>query len=115
MLSSPGVAQQTTSPQTPHIASKSLPADICAEAIIATVIVVIGLVMGSDKLRPIRWHAWAGKVEREGAAGFLDGSGEVEQDYRGNPFGVLETRPGFTNIRKQRREFAAWARSEKSE
>lgn len=88
-------------------AQVSLPLDIRAEAVVATLVIVLGLVAGSDKLRPIRWHTWAGKIEREGSAGFLDSNGEVEKDFRGNPFGYLETRPGFANIRKQRREFLA--------
>lgn len=28
----------------------------------------------------------------------------------GNPFKVLESRPGFVDIRKQRKEFAEWVR-----
>jgi hypothetical protein len=92
-----------------------LPSDVRAEAIIATIVTVIGLVLSSPKLRPIRWNVWAGKIEREGAAGFLDGGGRVDKDFRGNPFAVLETRPGFVDIRKQRREFADWARGQKNE
>ena len=66
--------------------------------------------MGSSSLRPIQWQVWAGKIEREGQRGFLDGSGEVDKGYRGNPFAFLETRPGFVDIRKQRREFATWVK-----
>jgi len=40
----------------------------------------------------------------------MNGSGEVEKDYVGNPFWVLESRPGFVDIRRQRREFAEWVR-----
>lgn len=40
----------------------------------------------------------------------MDGDGQVNKDYVGNPFRVLESRPGFTNIRKQRKEFADWVR-----
>lgn len=76
----------------------------------ATLVICLGLVLGSQTLRPVQWNVWAGKIEREGAAGFLEGSGEVERDYRGSPFGVLESRPGFIDIRKQRREFAEWAK-----
>ncbi|PNY29291.1 Uncharacterized protein TCAP_00798, partial [Tolypocladium capitatum] len=88
----------------------SLPLDVCIETVVATLVICLGLVLGSQKLRPIQWHVWAGKIEREGDAGFLDGSGEVDQDYRGSPFGALESRPGFMDIRKQRREFAEWAK-----
>ncbi|PFH54989.1 hypothetical protein XA68_11183 [Ophiocordyceps unilateralis] len=86
-----------------------LPIDICIETLVATIILCFGLVLGSQKLRPIKWHVWAGKIEREGAAGFLDGSRKVDKEYRGSPFGVLESRPGFINIRQQRRDFAQWS------
>ena len=79
----------------------------------ATLFVCVGLVLGSPKLRPIRWSVWAGKIEREGASGFRDGGGEIEKDYRGNPFAPLEARTGFVDIRRQRREFADWAKGEK--
>lgn len=41
----------------------------------------------------------------------MDASGEVSKGYVGNPFRTLETRPGFVDIRKQRREFADWVRN----
>ncbi|ATY63221.1 Magnesium transporter [Cordyceps militaris] len=93
-------------------ANSSLPIDISIEAIIATFIVCTGLVLGSQALRPIQWNVWAGKLEREGDTGFLDGSGEVDKDFRGSPFIFLQSRPGFTNIRKQRREFTAWVKAD---
>jgi len=40
----------------------------------------------------------------------MNGSGEVDKDYIGNPFRFLESRPGFADIRKQRKEFAEWVR-----
>ncbi|KAG9253533.1 magnesium transporter [Emericellopsis atlantica] len=92
--------------------STSLPIDISIETIVATMAVCIGLVLNTPNLRPIQWNVWAGKIEREGAEGFRDSSGAVEKDYRGNPFSTLESRPGFVDIRKQRREFAEWAKSE---
>ncbi|KAH7326764.1 magnesium transporter [Stachybotrys elegans] len=88
----------------------SLPTDIYLETLVATFVVSLGLVLGTPKLRPIRWNTWAGKIEREGEAGFLDSSGEVEKDFRGNPFASLESRRGFLDIRKQRREFTEWAK-----
>lgn len=73
---------------------------------------VLGLVANTPKLRPIQWRVWAGKVEREGEQGFVQSSGgEVDRDFVGNPFRVLETRPGFVDIRAQRREFAEWVRT----
>ncbi|KAH7160110.1 muts domain V-domain-containing protein [Dactylonectria estremocensis] len=96
-----------------QLSTHSLPIDVSIEALAATLVVCLGLVMGSPKLRPIRWHEWAGKIEREGAAGFRSGGGEVDKDYQGNPFGALETRPGFVDIRKQRRDFADWVELDK--
>lgn len=40
----------------------------------------------------------------------MNGDGEVDSDYVGNPFRMLESRPGFVDIRKQRKEFAEWVR-----
>ncbi|KAI1115242.1 magnesium transporter [Nemania sp. NC0429] len=93
-------------------ATSSLPIDIAIETIIATFIVCLGLVSGTSQLRPIQWRVWAGKIEQEGEAGFKNSSGEVEKDFVGNPFRLLESRPGFIDIRKQRREFAAWIKDE---
>lgn len=74
------------------------------------VIVCLGLVLGTPQLRPIQWRVWAGKIEREGAQGFMNADGDVDKDFVGNPFRVLESRPSFTDIRKQRHEFAEWVR-----
>ncbi|RDW66205.1 hypothetical protein BP6252_09840 [Coleophoma cylindrospora] len=93
---------------TPTVAS--LPLDISIETIVAIFMICLGLVLGTPELRPIQWRVWAGKIEREGEDGFIGGDGEVEKDYVGNPFRALESRPGFVDIRKQRREFAAWVR-----
>lgn len=91
--------------------STSLPIDISIETVIGLFITVLGLVTSTPKLRPIQWRVWAGKVEREGEQGFLKSNGEVEKDYVGNPFRSLETRPGFVDIRSQRKEFAEWVRA----
>ncbi|KAI1214054.1 magnesium transporter [Annulohypoxylon truncatum] len=98
----------TTSHNAP---SSTLPIDITIETIVATLVVCLGMVLGTSNLRPIQWRVWAGKIEREGEAGFLDGNGELEKDYVGNPFRLLESRPGFVDIRKQRREFAEWVKN----
>lgn len=92
-------------------ASTSLPIDISVETIVGLLFTVLGLVTEMPNLRPIQWRAWAGKVEREGEQGFLKSNGEIEKDFVGNPFRVLETRPGFVDIRSQRKEFAEWVRS----
>lgn len=41
----------------------------------------------------------------------MDNEGEVIKEYIGNPFQMFETRPGFVDIRRQRREFAEWVKS----
>ncbi|KAE8444261.1 hypothetical protein EG329_000761 [Mollisiaceae sp. DMI_Dod_QoI] len=91
--------------------ASSLPVDISIETLVAVFTVCLGLVLGTPGLRPIQWRVWAGKIEREGEAGFTNIDGIVDKDYVGNPFKVLESRPGFIDIRKQRREFAEWAPS----
>lgn len=98
----------STSTDGPVLAS--LPADIVVETLVATLLTIVGLVLSSGSLRPIRWREWAGKIEREGEDGFRSdgGTGEVEKDYVGNPFRYLETRPGFVDVRRQRREFTEW-------
>ncbi|KAK0656044.1 transmembrane protein 32 [Cercophora newfieldiana] len=92
-------------------AAASLPIDIAIETVVATFIIVLGLVTGTRPLRPIQWRVWAGKLEREGVEGFMGNDGEMNRDYVGNPFRSLETRPGFIDIRKQRKEFANWVKS----
>jgi hypothetical protein len=91
-------------------AGTSLPIDIRVETIVATLVVCFGIVIGSERLHPIQWQVWAGKIEREGKAGFLDGNGQVDRDFRGSPFSMLETRPGFLDVRRQRSAFAKWAK-----
>ncbi|KAI6087876.1 magnesium transporter [Hypoxylon rubiginosum] len=90
----------------------SLPIDITIETLVATFVICLGIVLGTSNLRPIQWRVWAGKIEREGEAGFANNSGEVEKDYVGNPFQLLENRPGFVDIRKQRKEFAEWVKGQ---
>ncbi|KAI0966932.1 magnesium transporter [Xylaria arbuscula] len=95
--------------------TSSLPIDIAIETIVATLIICLGLVSGTNQLRPIQWRVWAGKIEQEGEDGFRNSSGEVEKDYVGNPFRLLESRPGFVDIRKQRAEFATWVKGKGAE
>lgn len=92
----------------PAAPAAGLPLDISIEAVVALLMTCLGLVLGTPAMRPIQWRVWAGKIEREGAEGFMDAEGEVEKDYIGNPFRTLETRPGFMDIRKQRSDFADW-------
>ncbi|KAK4105985.1 hypothetical protein N658DRAFT_414980 [Parathielavia hyrcaniae] len=100
-------ATAATLTSSPTVAA-SLPLDIIIETIISTFIILVGLVLGTRPLRPIEWRVWAGKIEREGEEGFTDNSGAVDRDFVGNPFSLLESRPNFVDIRKQRKEFADW-------
>ncbi|KAK8019772.1 transmembrane protein 32 [Apiospora arundinis] len=93
-------------------ASSSLPLDISLETIVATLVITLGLVLNTAKLRPIQWRVWAGQIERAGEEGARSSSGEVDKDYVGNPFKLLESRPGFVDIRKQRKEFAEWVKEQ---
>ncbi len=90
--------------------ASTLPIDISVETILALFTAIVGLVLGTPELRPIRWRVWAGKIEREGEKGFVDADGEIARDFVGNPFRALESRPGFVDIRRQKREFAEWVR-----
>ncbi|KAH6660556.1 magnesium transporter [Truncatella angustata] len=93
-------------------ASTALPIDIAIETVVATIVVVLGLVLNTAPLRPIRWRVWAGQIEREGEEAFKDANGDVAKEFVGNPFKLLETRPGFVDIRKQRKEFAEWVKTQ---
>ncbi|KAG5977314.1 hypothetical protein E4U55_006854 [Claviceps digitariae] len=89
-------------------ATSALPIDIRLQTILATLLICIGLVTGSGKLHPIRWRVWAGKIERRRRAAFVDGCEQFDKDFRGCPLSVLESRPGFLDIRRERHELAAW-------
>lgn len=63
----------------------SLSYDITFETLAAVFLVSIGLVLNSEKLRPISWSVWAGELEKEGGAK--------------NPFRGYEDRFGFWDVR----------------
>ncbi|QKX55949.1 uncharacterized protein TRUGW13939_03048 [Talaromyces rugulosus] len=75
-----------------------LPPDVTIEALVSVVLVSIGLVLGTEKLKPITHSAWAGQIEREGGGR--------------NPYKNLDERAGFWDVRKSRKEFADWMREE---
>ncbi|KAG4032359.1 hypothetical protein MFRU_007g02650 [Monilinia fructicola] len=112
VLQSTGTAHlsSVTSHTATTATTASLPLDISIETIVSIFFVCLGLVLGTPELRPIQWRVWAGKIEREGAKGFMNADGEVDKDFVGNPFRVLESRPSFIDIRRQRYEFAEWVR-----
>lgn len=88
----------------------ALPVDITIETIVALLITTVGLVLGTQPLKPIKWRVWAGKVEREGRDVPQSAGDENDKDFFGNPFRFLESRPGFVDIRRQRKNFGDWAR-----
>ncbi|GFP58956.1 FACT complex subunit POB3 [Trichoderma asperellum] len=104
-------AQHSTSPST-----TALPLDIYIETAVATFLLCVGLVLGSGTLKPIEWHTWAGKIERE-ADRSLSGSGDAD-DATGNPFSALEARSGFINIHKLHGDFvnfvSTWSEAQPS-
>lgn len=65
--------------------SIGLPLDISIETILSVAFICIGLVLGAEELKPIKWRVWAGKAER--------GNGG------GGPFQGLDDRFGFVDIR----------------
>lgn len=67
------------------------------EALVALVLVSIGLVLGAEQLKPISWSVWAGQIEKEGGMR--------------NPYRKLEERPGFMDIRVSQ-VMSGWQRVE---
>jgi hypothetical protein len=62
-----------------------LPLDIRIETLVSVFLICFGLVAGANPLRPISWNIWAANIENQGG--------------RDNPFGSLEERRGFLDIR----------------
>ena len=77
-------------------ASSRLPLDIVLEALTSVLLICIGLVMITPNLQPIIFRVWAGEEEKITTGGV----------YRG-----LEERPGFIDVRLERKRFAEWVRN----
>ena len=84
----------------------NIPLDITLETIFSVLLLCVGVVLGSSDLKPIRWNAWAGQLERSKEARKITEFGVGG----GNPFMYLEDRPGFLDIRGKRKDFAAWVK-----
>jgi hypothetical protein len=67
----------------------------------------LGLVLGSGTPKPIEWHTWAGKIEREADRVSVSGNGDADEAL-GNPFSALEARGGFINIHKLHGDFVKY-------
>lgn len=74
------------------------------------VVVCLGLILRAPDLRPIQWRVWAGKIQKENGGGDVAGRGVSGNGYTSNPFDILESRPSFVDIRKQRQAFADWVK-----
>lgn len=82
----------------------NIPLDITLETIFAALILCVGVVLSSPELKPIKWSAWAGNLERSKEARKIKEVGVGG----GNPYAPLEERPGFLDIRKARKEYHEW-------
>ncbi|KAF2764622.1 hypothetical protein EJ03DRAFT_18534 [Teratosphaeria nubilosa] len=82
----------------------NLPIDITLETLFSVLLLCVGVVLSSPGLKPIQWNVWAGRLERSKEARKVEEVGVGG----GNPYAALEQRPGFLDIRAQRREFEAW-------
>lgn len=67
----------------------SVPLDVTLETLVAIIFVTLGLVLGSERLRPISWSVWAGEIEKEGGVR--------------NPFRGFEDRIGFWDVKVRSR------------
>jgi hypothetical protein len=82
----------------------NIPLDIILETVFSVLLLCVGVVMGSQDLKPIQWSVWAERLERSKEAREVKEVGAGG----GNPFANIEERPGFLDIREKRKEFAAW-------
>jgi membrane magnesium transporter 1 len=87
------------------------------ELLVSTVLITVGVVLASPKLRPITWSEWAAEIERHRGAWRVRGQEgddirgtEKEGDVLRNPYQNLEARMGFWDVRSARKEFANWVR-----
>ena len=81
--------------------------DITIETLFSVLLLCVGVVLSSPELKPIQWNVWAGRLERSKEARTMTEVGVGG----GNPYAALEERPGFLDIRGQRKEFAKWNKS----
>ncbi|EWC48930.1 hypothetical protein DRE_00235 [Drechslerella stenobrocha 248] len=88
-------------------ASSSLPLDITLETLISVCLLLVGIVSSGWELKPISLRKYAGLLE----SGSIIPGGVDAETAAGKGRGLfdgLEERPGFLDIRHQRKEFADW-------
>ncbi|CAF9926679.1 MAG: hypothetical protein GOMPHAMPRED_004211 [Gomphillus americanus] len=86
----------------------NLPLDVIIETLVSVALLCLGIVLGSEPLKPISWRVWAAKVEREK---------DLKKDVvTGTEDGYLwlenGRRKGFIDIRQHRQDFANWVRTQ---
>ena len=85
----------------------NLPLDITLETLFSVLLLCVGVVMSSASLKPIQWNVWAGSLERSKEARAVKEVGVGG----GNPYAALEERPGFLDIRAQRKAHEKWTQN----
>ncbi|KAK6337608.1 hypothetical protein TWF730_003003 [Orbilia blumenaviensis] len=92
------------SPSATPISGTTLPLDITLETLISVSLLLVGIISSGWELKPISLRSYAGGVE----------SGRILLDGKkvAGLFDGLEERPGFLDVRKQRKEFADWVKTQ---
>jgi membrane magnesium transporter 1 len=80
----------------------SLPPDIIIETLFSTGLLLLGIVLGSPRLRPIEWAAWAGEIEQDNRRPSGKKRFEGDGGAEGGGFAWLEDRKGFWDVRVSR-------------
>ncbi|KAK6359130.1 hypothetical protein TWF696_000296 [Orbilia brochopaga] len=89
----------------------SLPLDITLETLVSVALLLVGIVSSGWELKPISLRKYAGLLE----SGQIVPDGMDAKSAKGKKKGLfdgLEERPGFLDIRKQRKEFADWIKQQ---
>ncbi|EGX45222.1 hypothetical protein AOL_s00173g323 [Orbilia oligospora ATCC 24927] len=108
LLSTTAAAAHDSSSSSPHSATitsgSTLPLDITLETLLSVSLLLVGIVSSGWELKPISLRSYAGGVE----------SGKILVDGKKGKglFVGLEERAGFADIRKQRKEFTDWMKTQ---
>ncbi|KAK6355682.1 hypothetical protein TWF718_000075 [Orbilia javanica] len=100
-LLSTTAASQETSPTT----GSTLPLDITLETLVSVSLLLVGIISSGWELKPISLRSYAGGVE--------SGKILVDGNKKGKGLFVgLDERASFVDIRKQRKEFTDWMKTQ---